>query len=229
MNDKAINIYLDEIGRQQLLSEDEERRLSARIKKGDERALNKLIEANLRLVVSIARQYQGKGLNIDDLVSEGNMGLMKAARKFDGERGLRFAGYAVPQVRQQIEKALMAESEERRVESNKSGQSRSVDAPLGGRSTMSLLSVLTDANSPLADERVYNQNAETAVEYALRSLNEREAQVVNAYFGIGQENLTMAEIAADMQLKRERVRQIRDRAIRRLKKAYRHKLTELRG
>ena len=188
MIDNTLNIYLDEIGAKSLLSEDEERRLAARIHAGDERALNKLIEANLRFVVAIARQYQNKGLPIDDLISEGNIGLMKAARKYDGERGVRFVNYAVVFVRQQIEKALKLESAELRVENMKD---------------------VRDDNSPdVADD----------VEYSLDSLNERELKVVTAYFGIGQERLTMAEIAEDMNLRRERVRQIRNKAIRRLKK-----------
>ena len=188
MIDNTLNIYLDEIGAKSLLSEDEERRLAARIHAGDERALNKLIEANLRFVVAIARQYQNKGLSIDDLISEGNIGLMKAARKYDGERGVRFVNYAVVFVRQQIEKALKLESAELRVENMKD---------------------VRDDNSPaIAD----------GMEYSLDSLNERELKVVTAYFGIGQERLTMAEIAEDMNLRRERVRQIRNKAIRRLKK-----------
>ena len=188
MIDNTLNIYLDEIGVKSLLSEDEERRLAARIHAGDERALNKLIEANLRFVVAIARQYQNKGLPIDDLISEGNIGLMKAARKYDGERGVRFVNYAVVFVRQQIEKALKLESAELRVENMKD---------------------VRDDNSPaIADD----------VEFSLDSLNERERKVVTAYFGIGQERLTMAEIAEDMNLRRERVRQIRNKAIRRLKK-----------
>jgi len=228
MIDNTLNIYLDEIGRESLLSEEEERRLSARIKAGDERALNKLIQANLRFVVTIARSYQGKGLSMDDLVSEGNMGLMKAAAKYDSERGLRFVNYAVVFIRQQIEKALKQESAELRVENAKNGLSRSVDAPLGNRANMSLLSVLSDVNSPLADVRVYDSAIAEAVEYALRSLSEREHQVIAAYYGIEQEHLTMAEIAEDMQLKRERVRQIRNRAVRRLRKAYKNRLSELR-
>ena len=188
MIDNTLNIYLDEIGVKSLLSEDEERRLAARIHAGDERALNKLIEANLRFVVAIARQYQNKGLPIDDLISEGNIGLMKAARKYDGERGVRFVNYAVVFVRQQIEKALKLESAELRVENMKD---------------------VRDDNSPaIADD----------VEFSLDSLNERERKVVTAYFGIGQERLTMAEIAEDMNLRRERVRQIRNKAIRRMKK-----------
>ena len=224
MEDSLLNKYLDEIGREQLLTEEEEQRLSARVLKGDERALNKLIEANLRFVVVIARQYQGRGLAMEDLVSEGNIGLMKAARKYDATKGLRFVNYAVVPIRQQIEKALKVESAEQRVESVRDGQTRSVDAPLGTKTNMSLLSVLVDSNSPLADERLLRSNVETAVEYALRSLNERESQVVNAFFGIGQEHATMAEIAEDMNLKRERVRQIRDKAIRRMKKIYKSKM-----
>ena len=188
MIDNTLNIYLDEIGAKSLLSEDEERRLAARIHAGDERALNKLIEANLRFVVAIARQYQNKGLPIDDLISEGNIGLMKAARKYDGERGVRFVNYAVVFVRQQIEKALKLESAELRVENMKD--------------------VRDDNSSDVAD----------GVEYSLDSLNERELKVVTAYFGIGQERLTMAEIAEEMNLRRERVRQIRNKAIRRMKK-----------
>ena len=188
MIDNTLNIYLDEIGAKSLLSEDEERRLAARIHGGDERALNKLIEANLRFVVAIARQYQNKGLPIDDLISEGNIGLMKAARKYDGERGVRFVNYAVVFVRQQIEKALKLESAELRVENMKD--------------------VRDDNSSDVAD----------GMEYSLGSLNERELKVVTAYFGIGQERLTMAEIAEEMNLRRERVRQIRNKAIRKLKK-----------
>ena len=229
MDDNKLNIYLDEIGREQLLTAEEERQLSERIQHGDQRALNSMVQANLRFVVTIARQYQGRGLPMEDLVSEGNMGLMKAAAKFDASRGLRFANYAVVHIRRQIEKALQVESSEQRVESTPSGQSRSVDAPFSSKTNMSLLSVLIDANAPQADERTYNSDMATAVERALRSLNQRESQVVNAYFGIGQDNLTMAEIAADMGLKRERVRQIRNRAVRRLKKVYRHSLAELRA
>ena len=218
MEDSILNKYLDEIGREQLLSEEQEARLSARILQGDERALNRLIEANLRFVVVIARQYQGQGLSMEDLVSEGNLGLMKAARKFDATHGLRFVNYAVVFIRQQIEKAVRKESDEQRVESTRDGQTRSVDAPLGSKANVSLLSVLVNADAPQADQRVYNASLEDAIERSLQTLNERETVVVNAYFGIGEERQTMAEIAERMSLKRERVRQIRDRAVRRLKK-----------
>ena len=226
MEDSILNKYLDEIGRETLLSEDEERQLSERIRRGDGRALNKLVEANLRFVVAIARQYQGKGLSMEDLVSEGNLGLMKAAGKYDASRGLRFVNYAVVFIRQQIERSLKIESAEQRVESRGDGQTRSVDAPLGTKTNVSLLSVLVNADSPMADERVYQANMLTAVEKALDSLNERESRVVNAYFGLGQDNLTMAEIAVDMGLKRERVRQIRDKAVRKMRKAYKRILTK---
>lgn len=218
MEDSILNKYLDEIGREQLLSAEEEARLSARILKGDERALNKLIEANLRFVIVIARQYQGKGLSMEDLVSEGNIGLMKAAAKYDATRGLRFVNYAVVFIRRQIEKALDKESAEQRVESMRDGQTRSVDAPLGSKANVSLLSVLVNADSPMADQRVYDANLAEAIEQALTELNERERAVINAYFGIGEERMTMAEIGEQMGLKRERVRQIRDRATRRMRK-----------
>ena len=229
MEDSILNKYLDEIGREQLLSEEEEARLSARIMKGDERALNKLIEANLRFVIVIARQYQGQGLAMEDLVSEGNMGLMKAAGKYDATRGLRFVNYAVVFIRQQIEKALKKESAEQRVESTRDGQTRSVDAPLGSKANVSLLSVLVNTDSPQADQRVYEANLEEAVERALQTLNERETTVINAFFGLGEERMTMAEIGERMNLKRERVRQIRNKAVRQLRKAYVQRLRELKS
>ena len=213
--------YFEEMGSHKLLTEEQERQLSALALKGDEHAVNRLVESNLRLVAHVAREYQGKGLAMDDLLSEGNVGLVKAARKYDANRGLRFAGYAVVFVRREIEKALLRESAERMVESRANGQKRSLDAPLGAKPNVSLLSVLVDGNSPLADSRAYSAAQEMQVERALRSLNERESCVVVAYYGIGQEHLTMAEIAADMGLKRERVRQIRDRAVRRMRKAFR--------
>lgn len=231
MEDSALNIYLDEIGKEQLLSNDEERQLAERIAKGDERALSKLIEANLKFVVTVARQYKGQGVAMEDLVSEGNMGLMKAAAKFDASKGVRFVNYAVVHIRQAIEKAIDQQAGLYQVPKDvKQDLARqqsipvSVDAPLGHRTNMSLLSVLVNKDAPLADERVHSEAIEDAIEYALETLDERERQVVNAYFGIDRENETMAEIAEDMDLKRERVRQIRDKAVRKLRKAYRNKL-----
>ena len=214
MEDSIFNKYLDEIGKEALLSDQEERELSEKILQGDQRALSKLVEANLRFVVTIARQYRGQGVEMEDLVSEGNMGLMKAAAKFDASKGVRFVNYAVVYVRQQIEKAIAQQSglyqvpkdvKHDEVERQQS-MPLSVDAPLGHRTNMSLLSVLVNQDAPLADER----------------------KVINSYFGIGQEHETMAEIAEDLDLKRERVRQIRDKAIRKLRKAYKHRLKDLR-
>ena len=199
--------------------------MSERIRQGDERALNRLVEANLRFVVSVANQYKGKGLPMEDLVSEGNIGLLKAAGRFDASKGTRFVNYAVMHVRQQIEKALDQQTEPPRKLNQKS---TSVDAPLGYRANMSLLSVLVNQDAPLADDRVHSEVIEDAVEYALGSLDERESRVVDAYFGISQEHETMAEIAEDMDLKRERVRQIRDKAVRKLRKAYKARLKDKR-
>ncbi|MBR5748867.1 MAG: sigma-70 family RNA polymerase sigma factor [Prevotella sp.] len=224
MEESGLNRYLDEIGRESLLSAEEERMLAQKIQQGDNRALNRLVEANLRFVVSIANQYKGKGLQIDDLVSEGNIGLMKAASRFDPDRGTRFVNYAVVHIRQQIEKALDQQTEPPR---GLNQRSTSVDAPLGHRTNMSLLSVLINQDAPFADERIHSEAIQDAVEYALGSLDQRESRVVNAFFGINQEHETMAEIAEDMDLKRERVRQIRDKAVRKLRKAYKSRLQEL--
>lgn len=234
MEDKSLNLYLDEIGREQLLTADEERALSERIKAGDSRALQRLVEANLRFVVKIATQYRGQGLSLDDLISEGNIGLMKAAAKFDASHGTPFVNYAVVQIRQEIERAIGKETGKQggREADSMAGKSvrqpMSVDAPMNGRTNMSLLSVLVNTNSPSADGRVYSEAVENAIEFALLSLTERERQVVGAFFGLDREHETLAEIAEDMQLKRERVRQIRNRAIRRLRKTYKNRLTELR-
>ena len=237
MEEKLLNKYLDEIGRGELLTNEEEQELSRRIQEGDQRALSKLVEANLRFVVKIASQYKGKGVQLDDLISEGNIGLMNATAKFDASRGTRFVNYAVVQIRQQIERAIERQTTvytvPRDVASQKtahqSGRPLSVDAPLGGRSNMNLLSVLVNQNSPQADERVYSEAVEDAIEFALSSLNERESRVINAFFGIDREHETMAEIAEDMGLKRERVRQIRNRAIRRLRKVYKLRIERLKN
>ena len=234
MEDSALNRYLDEIGKEQLLTNEEERQLAERIAKGDSRALSKLVEANLKFVVTVARQYKGKGVAMEDLVSEGNIGLMKAAAKFDASKGVRFVNYAVVHIRQAIEKAIDQQGGLYQVPKDvKQDLARqqsiplSVDAPLGHRTNMSLLSVLVNKDAPLADERVHSEAIEDAIEYALGTLNERERRVVNAFFGIDQEHETMAEIAEDMDLKRERVRQIRDKSVRKLRKAYRNKLKSL--
>ena len=228
MEDSALNKYLDEIGHNNLLSNEEERELSRKIKQGDDKALGRLVEANLKFVVVIARQYKGNGLAMEEL--------MKAATKFDGEKGVRFVNFAAGHIRSQIEKAISQQAGLYQVPKDALGdptahqQSKplSVDAPLGHRTNTSLLSVLVNPDAPMADERVHSEAVENAVEFALLSLNQRESQVVNAFFGITQERETMAEIAEDMDLKRERVRQIRDKAVRKLRKVYKQKLKDLR-
>jgi RNA polymerase primary sigma factor len=233
MEDRGLNNYLDAIGREQLLSDDEERQLSARIMNGDQRAVSRLVEANLRFVVKMATLYRGQGLQMDDLISEGNIGLLTAAAKYDATRGTRFVSFAAPYVRRQIERAIDEQNGLSKMPKNevatlsKSNQPVSVDAPLGGRTNMNLLSVLVNGNSPQADARVYSEAIENAIEFALLSLSDRESQVINRFFGLDRECETMAEIAEDLELKRERVRQIRNRALRRLKKHYRRKLSEL--
>lgn len=235
MTDSGLNNYLDEIGRQELLSNEQERELSERILQGDQRAVSQLVEANLRFVVKLAASYRGRGLQMDDLVSEGNIGLLNAASKFDASRGTRFVSYAAPYVRRQMERAIEQQNGLYKMPKDADplakqyGRPLSVDAPLGSRSSVSLLSVLINQDAPQADERVYSEAIERAVEFALQSLNERETQVINRFFGIDREHETMAEIAEDLDLKRERVRQIRDHAIRRLKKMYHQKLAELRS
>ena len=236
MEDSALNRYLDEIGKEALLSDEVEKQLSSQILKGDTKALSRLVEANLRFVVAVARQYKGKGVAMEDLVSEGNIGLMKAASKYDASKGVRFVNYAVVYVRQAIEKFIeqqaglyqVPKDVKDEVVARQQSMPLSVDAPLGHRTNMSLLSVLINQDAPLADERVHSEAIEDAVEYALGVLDERESRVVNAFFGINQEHETMAEIAEDMDLKRERVRQIRDKAVRKLRKAYKARLRELR-
>ena len=231
MEDSGLNKYLDEIGHTSLLTNEEERELSRKIKQGDERALARLVEANLKFVVVVARQYKGNGLAMEDLVSEGNIGLMKAAAKFDGEKGVRFVSFAAGHVRRQIEKAIDQQAGLYKVPkdvvdeaASRQNKALSVDAPIGHRTNMSLLSVLVNPDAPQADERVHSETIEDAIERALQSLDGRESRVVNAFFGITQERETMAEIAEDMDLKRERVRQIRDKAIRKLRKAYKQAL-----
>ena len=167
-------------------------------------------------------------------MSEGNIGLMKAAVKFDASKGVRFVNYAVVHIRQAIEKAIdqqgglyQVPKDVKQEVARQQSMPVSVDAPLGHRTNMSLLSVLVNKDAPQADERVHSEAIEEAIEYALTTLDDRERRVVNAFFGINQEHETMAEIAEDMDLKRERVRQIRDKSVRKLRKAYRNKLKAL--
>lgn len=224
-NDRnSLDRYIEEICREQVLTADEERDLSVRIARGDSKAAEKLVTANLRFVISIANKYRGRGVAVEDLVSEGNIALMDAARKFDASRS-RFVSYAVPVVRRAMENAIETQGQLYRVPRGEAtaaekrrSRALSVDAPLGGRENISLLSLLVNPNAPEADAQFEADARGSVLGTALGALDERERKVVAALFGVGCERLTMAEVAAEMGLKRERVRQIRDKAVRKLHK-----------
>lgn len=260
----SLDKYLQEIGREELITVEEEVELAAKIRKGGvegRRALEKLTRANLRFVVSVAKQYQNQGLSLPDLINEGNLGLIKAAEKFDETRGFKFISYAVWWIRQSILQALAEQSRivrlplnqvgalnkiskelnrfeqenERRpsVEElsekidlpedkideamNVNGHHVSVDAPFADGDDNSLLDIMVNDNSPMADKQLVMESLRTEIANALKVLNDRERKIIEAYFGIGQPELTLDEIGAKMGLTRERVRQIKEKAIRRLR------------
>ncbi|MGI6224156.1 MAG: sigma-70 family RNA polymerase sigma factor [Prevotella sp.] len=222
-DEQLLQRYFAEIGKEHLLSQEEESRLSRLALQGNQDAANKLVSANLRFVVAIAKQYKGRGLPLDDLVAEGNVGLVQAVSNFDASRGKRFVTYAAPIIRASIEKALDAQNgifkvprKEKTPSSDKRRKALSVDAPVGGSPELSLLHVLANPNSPQADERVTREIMQNDLQRALDVLPSREREVVEYFYGIGRPNLTFAEIGEIMGLKRERVRQIRKRAVRRM-------------
>ncbi len=224
-NDRnSLDRYIEEICREQVLTADEERELAGRIARGDGKAAEKLVTANLRFVISMANKYRGRGVEVEDLVSEGNIALMNAAAKFDASRS-RFVSYAVPMVRRAMEQAVESQGALYRVPRGEAtaaekrrSRALSVDAPLGDRENINLLSLLVNPNAPEADAMFEDSPHGSLLADALGVLDERERRVVAAVFGIGCERLTMAEAAAEMGLKRERVRQIRDKAVRKLSK-----------
>lgn len=224
-NDRnSLDRYIEEICREQVLTADEERELAERIARGDGKAAEKLVTANLRFVISMANKYRGRGVEVEDLVSEGNIALMNAAARFDASRS-RFVSYAVPMVRRAMEQAVESQGALYRVPRGEAtaaekrrSRALSVDAPLGGRENINLLSLLVNPNAPEADAMFDDSPRGSLLADALGVLDERERRVVAAVFGIGCERLTMAEAAAEMGLKRERVRQIRDKAVRKLSK-----------
>lgn len=257
----SLDKYLQEIGREELISVDEEVELARRIREGDERAVDKLARANLRFVVSVAKQYQNQGLSLPDLINEGNLGLIKAARKFDETRGFKFISYAVWWIRQSILQALAEQSRivrlplnqvgslnkiskalsrfeqahERRPSAEELAESMdvpvdkiadtlkvasrhiSMDAPLVDGEDNSLLDVLSNDDSPMADSSLNRESLSQEVERALRQLNEREREILRMFFGIGCREMSLEEIGERFDLTRERVRQIKEKAIRHLK------------
>ena len=264
----SLDKYLQEIGRKELISVDEEVELAQRIREGDQAALDKLVSANLRFVVSVAKQYQNQGLSLPDLIDEGNLGLIKAAQKFDETRGFKFISYAVWWIRQSILQALAEQARivrlplnqvgslnkigkelskfeqehERRPSAEElaerldipvdkisdtlkvSGRHVSVDAPFVDGEDNSLLDVLPNDDSPMADKGLTNESLSIEIERALQILTGREREIIKSFFGIGCQEMTLEEIGERLDLTRERVRQIKEKAIRKLKKPSASKL-----
>ena len=265
---QSLDKYLQEIGREELVSPEEEVELAQRIRNGDQKALEKLTRANLRFVVSVAKQYQNQGLSLPDLINEGNLGLIKAAEKFDETRGFKFISYAVWWIRQSILQALAEQSrivrlplnqvgslnkinkalskfeqENERLPSNDelsemievpkdkiadtlrgSGRHVSVDAPFVEGEDNSLLDILPNDDSPSADKGLVNESLSTEIDRALQILTPREREIIKSFFGIGCQEMTLEEIGERLDLTRERVRQIKEKAIRKLKKPNASKL-----
>lgn len=208
MKRESYDIYLDDIIRNNPLSQAEEYNLSLRIKQGDREALDLLVTSNLKFVIYIAKQYQGQGIEFEDLVSEGNLALIQAASKFDATTTEgRFVSYASSYIR----KALTAA-----IKSN--GDEVSVDAPLGNKTNVSLLNIIPDNKIHSSDHSLFNSSISDQLYKGLFLLNDRERQVIELLYGIGNDMHTMYEVAVQMNLKRERVRQIRDKALRKMKK-----------
>lgn len=222
--DKTIDTYLSEIGREALLTDAEERRLAAEIHQGSTAALNRLTEANLTFVVSLASQYRDRGLALDDLISEGNIGMLKAARRFDGREGKRFVTFAAPYIREAIEQAIEQQAGLYRVPRDvmdaaaekQRSRALSIDAPVGGSAELSLGRVIADPSAPDPDSLLSDSLVLDELQRLMDRLPERDRTVVQRFYGIGVTHRTMAEIAQGLGLKRERVRQIRDHAVRRL-------------
>ncbi len=265
----SLDKYLQEIGKVDLITAEEEVELAQKIRAGDENALDKLTKANLRFVVSVAKQYQNQGLTLPDLINEGNLGLIKAARRFDETRGFKFISYAVWWIRQSILQALAEQSRIVRLPLNKigsinkinkmyafleqanervpsaeeiakeldmtvsdvkesmknSGRHVSMDAPLVEGEDSNLYDVLRSGESPNPDRNLLHESLRTEIERALETLTPREADVVRLYFGLGEKHaMTLEEIGETFDLTRERVRQIKEKAIRRLKHTSRSKI-----
>ena len=227
MNDRndAFGAYIKEIGCEKLISAEEEKVLAEKIKDGDKRAMEQLLRTHLKLVVSIANHYRGRGVDVADLVCEGNVALIKAVRKYDASQGSRFSSYAHPFIRHAIEEAIEKQAGLYRVPSdmNTSAERRcakplSADAPLGGRENVTLLSVIADPSSPVpGSDDTEKGDIMEMLEERMPRLNEREKRVMSLIYGVGCNRHTMAEAAALLGLKRERVRQIRNTAFRKMR------------
>jgi RNA polymerase primary sigma factor len=269
---QSIDKYLQEIGKVELLDVEEEIDLAKKIKYGDDKekqkALEKLTKANLRFVVSVAKQYQNQGLSLGDLINEGNLGLIKAAKRFDETRGFKFISYAVWWIRQSILQALAEQSRIVRLPLNRvgalnkigkaystleqaferepsadelaeqldmslyevsdtlkiSGRHLSIDAPFVHGEDSRLVDIMPNQNQPLPDHKLINESLKIEIQRALNTLSPRERDVLKLYYGLDQENpLTLEEIGEKFKLTRERVRQIKEKAIRRLKHASKSK------
>ncbi len=264
----SLDKYLQEIGKEELITVEEEVDLAQRIRKGDRMALEKLTRANLRFVVSVAKQYQNQGLSLPDLINEGNLGLIKAAEKFDETRGFKFISYAVWWIRQSILQALAEQSRIVRLPLNQvgslnkinkayskfeqeqeriptpeeladvleiskekisdtlrvAGRHVSVDAPFIEGEDNNLLDVLVNSDSPIADRGLIGESLSTEIDRALATLTDRERDIIKLFFGIGGQEMTLEEIGEQFGLTRERVRQIKEKAIRRLRHSTRSKL-----
>lgn len=222
MDRKSFDRYIDDIASTSKLSVEEERLLSQRILQGDKRAIDKLTTANLKFVIVLSRQYQGKGVDFDDLVAEGNIALFKAACKYDATKSnCRFTSYAAPFVHKALEETIRKYDDMNKDSSSNSQSSKqkvSIEAPLNGRDNVSYLNILPNDDSPLADSLVTQNAVSDEIANGLILLNDRERDVIRLYFGINCEKQTMAEIASVLELKRERVRQIRDKALRKMRK-----------
>ncbi|MBP5386712.1 MAG: sigma-70 family RNA polymerase sigma factor [Prevotella sp.] len=226
MRKKAMEAYKEEIAEKTLLTDEEERKLAQRIQEGDEKAVNILVESNLRFVLTIANGYRDQGIAYDDLVGEGNVGLLKAAKRFSPYPGKRFVKFAAPIIRDAIQRHIEQHSglyKVPRTEASGAEMRRShpisVDAPIpaGSNNNFNLLNLLENANSPYADRAFEDADSQAHIERVIQVLNDRQQRVITLLYGIGCDRVTMAEAAALMGLKRERVRQIRDAALRKLK------------
>lgn len=219
--------YIEEIAHEQLLSDKEEQELAEKIKIGDAMALEKLTKANLKFVVSLVHQYRNRGLGEDDLISEGNIGMMYAAQRFDGKKGVRFVVFAAPYIRKAMEEAIKEQSTLYKLPKNEKNKyekirsrALSIDqpVPVGSNNNFTLQHILENENAKQTDDLLNQDILSNEIQKGLDVLDEREKRIITYIYGLTGSHYTMAEIAEEMGLKRERVRQIRDKALRKLHK-----------